>query len=467
VNDGVGQADASASWRFAERSEGVEALHMTDRKLHLGLNVLSAGMHPAAWRVPYSDPLGYIKPEQWAHIARVAEQGTLDAIFLADAPGLALDPEGTLQAPPWASLDPIVLLSSLASLTTHIGLVATITTSFEEPFNVARRIASLDHVSRGRAAWNVVTSFDPAIAENFGSSPMLGRDERYARAAEFVSVVRALWDSWRDDAIIGDKSCEHFTAPGAIRPIDHRGKYFSVKGPLTVPRSPQGQPVLVQAGGSKGGLELAAREADAVFAALASLDDALAYTRDLRRRTAAHGRPADSVRVLPGLSFVLGGTEAEAHARNRELNELAGERRLQWFASQIGVDPAELSWDEPLPTWLLETSELSPGSQGARDVVLNLARRERLTVRQLLDRVITWHRLVVGSPEQLADAIEEWFVAGAVDGFNIMPDVEPSGLEAFVEHVVPILRKRGLFRHEYEGSTLRDHLGLFRPPSRF
>jgi alkanesulfonate monooxygenase SsuD/methylene tetrahydromethanopterin reductase-like flavin-dependent oxidoreductase (luciferase family) len=224
--------------------------------------------------------------------------------------------------------------------------------------------------------------------------------------------------------------------------------------------------VLIQAGGSPAGLDLAARYADVVFAAQASLEDALAYTKDLRRRTVAHGRPADAIRVMPGLSYVLGGTEGEAQARNAELNELAGEQRREWLAWQISVEPEVLEWDKPLPEWLLNTKEAASGAQGARDIVLNLARRERLTVRQLLDRIITWHRLVVGSPEQLADAITEWFLAGAVDGFNLMPDVEPSGAEVFVEHVVPILRRRGVFRHEYQGATLREHLGLPRPHRR-
>jgi FMN-dependent oxidoreductase (nitrilotriacetate monooxygenase family) len=344
-----------------------------------------------------------------------------------------------------------------------VGLAATVSTTYEEPYNVARRFASLDHVSRGRAAWNVVTTVDAAVANNFGTSVHPPREERYARAAEFVEVTRALWDSWDDDAYIADKATKRFSAPGAIRRINYRGKYFQVDGPLNVPRSPQGHPVLMQAGGSASGLNLAARYADVVFAAQASLEDALSYTRDLRRRTAAYGRPANSILVMPGLSFVLGGTEAEAQARNAELNELAGEQRKEWLAWQISVEPDALEWDKPLPDWPLNTKEAASGAQGGRDIVLNLARRERLTLRQLMDRVIAWHRLVVGSPEQLADAITEWFLAGAVDGFNIMRDVEPSGAEVFVEHVVPILRRRELFRREYEGTTLRDHLGLSRP----
>jgi len=435
---------------------------MPRRQLHLGLNTLSAGMHPGAWLMPEADPLGYIKRDQWLRLAQIAERGTLDAIFLADEPGINLGPDNALPGPFFAALDPIVLLSSLASVTTHLGLAATISTSYEEPYNVARRVASLDHVSGGRAAWNVVTTVDGSVSGNFGTRPHPPREERYERAAEFVSIVRSLWDSWDDDAQIADKATQSFTRPGAIRPIYHRGKHFHVDGPLNVPRSPQGHPVLVQAGGSPSGLDLAARYADAVFAAAATLEDALSYTKELRRRTVAHGRPADAVRVLPGFSFVLGGTEAEAWRRNAELNELAGEKRRLWLAWQISVDPDELKWDEPLPEWLLTTKDSASGSQGARNIVVNLARRERLTVRQILDRVLTWHRLVIGSPEQLADAIEDWFVAGAVDGFNLMPDVNPGGIEDFVEQVIPILRRRGLFRSQYEGTTLRDHLGLSR-----
>lgn len=442
---------------------------MTARELHLGVNVLSDGMHPAAWQYPTADPNWFTDPAYWIELARIAERGTLDALFLADSPSLFQPPDEPLVAPPLA-LDPIVLLSALATATTHLGLIGTVSTSFEEPFNLARRFASLDHLSRGRVAWNVVTGSDPYAWNNFGhgDGPAAHPDrrDRYRRAAEFIDVVRALWDSWDDDAVLGDKRSGAFTRPGSISTIGHRGEFFSVDGPLTLPRPPQGHPVLFQAGGSPGGLDLAARYADGVFAAQATLPDALRNADELRSRAVAYGRTRDAIRIMPGLSFVLGGTEAEARARNDELNELAGERRLAHLAAQISVDPAELEWDKPLPRHLLDGAVADTGSQGARDIVVNLARREDLTVRELLDRVITWHRLVVGGPEQLADAIEEWFVAGAVDGFNLMPDVFPSGLELFVDHVVPILRQRGLFRHEYRHTTLRGHLGLSRVPDR-
>jgi FMN-dependent oxidoreductase (nitrilotriacetate monooxygenase family) len=444
---------------------------MASRELHLGVNVLSDGMHPAAWRHTASDPHWFVDPAYWIDVARTAERGTLDALFLADSPSLFQKPDEPLLEPP-LGLDPIVLLSTLASVTTHLGLIATVSTSFEEPYNVARRFSSLDHLSRGRVAWNVVTSSDPYAWNNFGhggdeAPAQPGRDERYSRAAEFVDVVRALWDSWDDDAVLADQQTGVFGRQGAINPVEHRGAHFTVAGPLNLPRSPQGHPVLFQSGGSPGGLDLAAKYADGVFTAQASLTDALRNARELRSRTARYGRPPNSVRIMPGLSFVLGSTEEEARRRNRELNELAGDDRLLGrLAAQLSVDPDELHWDKPLPDWLLDGAEAAGGSQGARDIVVNLARREHLTVRQITERVITWHRLVIGSPEQIADAIEEWFVAGAVDGFNLMPDLFPSGLELFVDHVIPILRKRGLFRREYAHRTLRGHLGLPRVAGR-
>ncbi len=436
-----------------------------ERQLHLGLNVLAAGMHPASWQLPGTDPLGYIRLSHWRRVAEIAEKGTLDAIFLADGVNLPHLPTGQV-AGPGNSFDPVALLSALAAVTTHVGLVPTISTTIDSPFSLARRVSSLDHLSEGRAAWNIVTTWDSSTSLQFGGY-RAEREERYAQAVEFVDVVRALWDSWDDDALVADQASGVFTRLNSIRAINHQGRFFSVKGPLNLPRSPQGRPVLFQAGGSPGGLDLAARHADAVFASLGTLDHALEYSADLRRRAVAYGRPADSIRVMPGLSFILGGTEAEARERARVLNDLAGDKRLGGLARQLGVDVSELDWDKPLPQHLLDTAELSPHSQGAREIVLRIARRETLTARQILERVQSWHRLVVGGPEQLADAISEWFLAGAVDGFNLMPDVEPSGLEAFVEHVVPILRRKGIFRHEYTGTTLRDHLGLARPPNHF
>ncbi|MBO0767267.1 MAG: LLM class flavin-dependent oxidoreductase [Solirubrobacterales bacterium] len=431
---------------------------MGGRQLHFGYNVLFDGMHPAAWRLPGSDPVGALTPEQWSHITKVAERGTLDAVFLADSPSLMGDPAKG----PGLAYDPTVLLSFLAGQTERIGFIATISSTYEEPYNLARRVLSLDRLSHGRAAWNVVTGVDAGAAANFSARPHLSRAERYQRAEEFTDVVTALWDSWEPDAIVADQVTGLFADPEKVHKINHHGIHFDVEGPLNVPHSPQGRPVLFQAGGSPPGLELAARHADGVFASLGTIKQARAYSDDLRRRAVKHGRRADSIRVMPGLSYVLGSTEAEARARYELLNEIAGEDRREWIAWQLGVDPDELAWEEPLPASLLEGTELSAnGSQGAREIVVNIARDNReLTLRQLAERVLTWHRLFVGTPEQLADDLQEWFEAGVVDGFNLMPDVNPSGIELFVDHVVPILRERGLFRHEYAGTTLRDHLEL-------
>ena len=443
---------------------------VTERQLHLAVNILADGVHPAAWQFPTSQPHWFVDPSFWVDVARTAERGALDALFLADSPTLFHRHDEPIVEVPLA-LDPLVLLANLASVTEHIGLIGTVSTSFEEPYNLARRFASLDHLSRGRAGWNIITSADPHAWNNFGRGESAApaqppRAQRYARAVEFVGVVRALWDSWGDDALLGDKQAGEFLKLGAVNAIDHRGEHFTVAGPLTLPRTPQGHPVLFQSGGSPDGIALAARYADGVFVAHEWLPDALNVADQLRTRATSYGRVAGDIRFMPGLAFVLGSTEAEARRRNDELNELAGERRLGLFASQLSVDPSVLDWDDPLPTALIDSPAPVGGSRGARDLILNLARREALTVRQIMERIINWHRLVVGSPEQIADTIENWFVSGAADGFNLMPDVFPTGLELFVDHVVPILRHRGLFRREYTHTTLRGHLGLQRVPDR-
>jgi len=432
------------------------------RELHLGYNVLADGMHPAAWRAPYTDPVGPLSRDWWVHVAQVAERGTFDAVFLADSPSL------------WSTakpgrFEPTILHTYLAAKTERIGLIATLSSSFESPYNLARRVASLDHLSGGRVAWNVVTNAQAQTAANFSAQPHLSREDRYRKSEEFVEVVRKLWDSWEDDAVVADQATGVYADPDRVHQVDHHGEFFDVAGPLTVPRSPQGQPVIFQAGGSPSFFEAAARSADAVFCALGSIPHARVFGEELHRRMARHGRSPDSIRIMPGLAVVLGGTEAEAHRRWDELNQIAGENRLVGFARQLGVEPGVLSWDSPLPQWLIESTELSStGSQGGREIILDIARRDpHLTARQLMDRVITTHRLVVGAPEQVADSIQEWFEAGVVDGFNIQPDVNPSGGEAFVDHVVPLLRARGIFRHEYAGATLREHLGLPRPLSRY
>ncbi|MEV4421732.1 LLM class flavin-dependent oxidoreductase [Patulibacter sp. NPDC049589] len=425
----------------------------------IGVNVLGVGCHSGAWRSGETDPAGLYDVGFYQEVGRIAERGTLDAIFLADSPGLFAPPT---TEPPFMGLEPTVTLTAIAAATERIGVVGTLSTSFNEPYNVARRVASLDHVSGGRAGFNAVTTYSEAAAANFGDGPLPDHDHRYARADEFLDVVTALWDGWEDGALVGDVATGRYVDPDRLHAIDHAGEHFSVRGPLNVPRSPQGRPVLVQAGASEQGLRLAARHAEAVFTSQLTLHDGQRYYADLKARVAREGRDPASLKVMPGLTTVIGGTEAEAAARYARLEELAGgSSSLGQLAATLGLDPDELDLDAPVPE-VADRGSFNT-SHGFYRSFLGVARREGLTVRQVVARFQSGHRLVVGAPEQVADTIEEWLLNGAADGFNLMPDVFPSGLQTFVDHVVPILRERGIFRHEYTGSTLRDHLGLARP----
>jgi FMN-dependent oxidoreductase (nitrilotriacetate monooxygenase family) len=434
-------------------------------QLHLNAFLMSSGHHEAAWRLPESDPLADLDVHHWVRLARIAERGTLDSLFLADSPSLGHAPEFR----PGGGLEPIVLLSVLAAATTHVGLIATASTTYNSPYNLARRFASLDHVSGGRAGWNIVTTSDRSAAQNFGLADQPSHADRYARGAEFVEVTQKLWDSWEDDAALGDKSAGRFARPDSIHSIDHDGEYYSVRGPLNVPRSPQGQPLLVQAGSSHDGKEFAARYAEAVFTAQQTLADAQAFYADLKQRTEQAGRDPDTIKILPGIVPVLGGTVAEAQQKADQLEELiVPDYGLRQLADILEVPIETLELDEQLPADIPD-SDTVEGMQSRSKLVVSLARREHLTVRQLLGRLGggRGHWTLVGTPEQVADALQIWFEEGAADGFNVMGPVLPSGLEDFVDHVVPILRRRGLFRSEYEGTTLRDHYGLARPSNRF
>ncbi|MGW1270736.1 LLM class flavin-dependent oxidoreductase [Streptomyces sp. NPDC002491] len=436
------------------------------RQLHLNAFLMNTGHHEASWRLPESDPYAHVELSHYVQLARTAERGAFDSLFLADGPQLWSD----LAQRPAGSLEPLTLLTALATATEHIGLIATASTSYNSPYNLARKFASLDIISGGRAGWNIVTTAGAEAARNFGLDAEPAHAERYARAAEFLDVALKLWDSWEDDAIVADKESGVWGDDRKIHPPRHRGTYFSVEGALNVPRSPQGYPLLVQAGSSEDGKAFAARYAEAVFTAQQTLSDAQAFYADLKARTAAAGRDPEHIKVLPGIVPVIGSTEAQARAHERVLEDhivyAHGVGRLE---SLLELEPGTLELDAELPA-ALPSEQAIEGARSRYTLVVELARRERLTVRQLIGRLGggRGHLTFAGTPEQVADKIETWFRQGAADGFNIMPAVLPSGLDAFVDHVVPILRARGLLRTEYgPRTTLRERYGLPRPANQY
>ncbi|MET9056194.1 LLM class flavin-dependent oxidoreductase [Streptomyces antibioticus] len=435
---------------------------MPPRTLHLNAFLMNTGHHEASWRLPESDPYAHVELDHYVGLARAAERGTFDSLFLADGPHLW----GSVAQRPSGALEPLTLLTALATATEHIGLIATASTSYNSPYNLARKFASLDIISGGRAGWNIVTTAGADAARNFGLDAEPAHAERYARAAEFLDVALKLWDSWEDDAIVADKASGVWGDDAKIHPPRHRGTYFQVEGALNVPRSPQGYPLLVQAGSSADGKAFAARYAEAVFTAQQTLADAQSFYADLKALTAAAGRDPGHIKVLPGIVPVLGSTEAEARANERVLEDhivhVHGVTNLERL---LNLPPGTLELDAPLPADL-PSEDAVEGAKSRYTLVVELARRDRLTVRQLIGRLGggRGHLTFAGTPEQVADAIETWFTQGAADGFNIMPAVLPSGLDAFVDHVVPILRARGLLRTEYPGrQTLRERYGLPRP----
>jgi FMN-dependent oxidoreductase (nitrilotriacetate monooxygenase family) len=436
----------------------------SQRQLHLNAFLRNIGQHEAAWRLPETDLSGITDIAHYVELARIAERGRLDAIFFADHPVL----KGKTEFRPFDALDPLTLVTALSTATERIGLVATASTTYNDPYGLARRYATLDHVSNGRAGWNVVTTANQAAAANFGHDDHPDPATRYERADEFLSVAFGLWDSWEDGAIVGDKDGGVFVDGDRIHRIDHVGRYFQVAGPLEVPRSPQGRPVIFQAGSSEPGRELAGKYAEAIFTAQPTLEEGLDFYRDVKARVRRHGRDPDAVQILPGLAPVVGGTESEALALKEQLENLTiPEYGLEQLTRMVGVDVGDVDLDAPVPARLR-------GAEGTHlksrfELVQRLVERTPdITLRQLLLRLSggRGHRVVAGAPEQIADTIEEWFRAGAADGFNVIPPALPSSLSAFVDGVVPELQRRGLFRTEYEGTTLREHLGLPRPAGR-
>lgn len=433
---------------------------MHKRELHLAVHLMGSGWFQSAWRTPEADPRAFIDIEHLQQCARLAEHGTLDAVFLADTPHLVISDVG--RVPPYG-LEPTVSLAAVAAVTQRIGLIATLSTTFNEPYNVARRIASLDHVSHGRAGWNIVTTRSRAAARNFGGDIIDEATGRYARATEFMEIVGGLWASWGDGAFVGDKATGVFADPEYLRPLTYTGQYYSVRGALSMPSPPQKRPVLVQAGYSDAGLDFAARFADILFTVQNDIDTAQRFYGEMKARVAAHGRDPGRFLILPALPLVLGRTKAHAEARWWELTELmSGESSVANLAQRLRVPEQLLALDERLPFGSLPAADTLPEvERGWFEYAMNLAADQDLSVRQLIQRLGRGATaFVTGTPEEIADRIEEWHATNACDGFMLNPDVLPSGLRTIVDEVVPILRQRGCFRSEYSGQTLRDHLGL-------
>ncbi|MBS28790.1 MAG: LLM class flavin-dependent oxidoreductase [Alphaproteobacteria bacterium] len=438
--------------------------------MHLNLFIQGRGSHEAAWRHPLSSTANLSDVRYYQDLARRAETGLFDSIFFADQ--LTTNTAQTKSAKAlqvW--LEPMTLLAAIATATDRIGLIATGSSTYTEPFNLARQFSSIDHISDGRAGWNIVTSWMAGAARNFGDTGQPSHAERYALAEEHVEIVKALWDSWADDAILDDRDNAIYANPERIRPIDFEGTHFSVAGPLNLPRSPQGRPVLVQAGSSEDGRDFAARHAEAVFTAHIEKATAQAFYADMKKRVITGGRHAEHVLILPGLCPTIASTEVEAKRLLLELSEyadvdIAVKYLGTWFG---GHDFSGFPLDKVLsPADFPDLAELET-SKSRTSMVLNLVKTEDVTLRELLARFahIGGHYLFAGTPEQVADLIEDWFTDGAADGFNLMPPLLPAMLDAFVDEVVPLLQARGLFRTEYSGTTLREHYGLDRPPGPF
>ena len=435
------------------------------RQIKLGLSMRYLGYHAAAWRHPSADPGAASKFSHFVRVAQTAERAKFDMVFLADGIGIRAkdEPPGSLcRSAQNAELEPITLLSALAAVTSRIGLVATASTTYNEPFHIARKYASLDHISGGRAGWNIVTSWSEAEARNFNREQHMDYATRYERAAEFVEVVRGLWDSWDEDAFPLNKASGVFFDPAKLHTLEHRGKHFQVRGPLSVKRTPQGRPVLVQAGASQQGIDIAAEHAEVVYSAAHEVAAAQAYYDSIKSRMPRHGRTPGELLIMPGITPFLGRTRQEARDFYDELNALVDPvLGLSYLYGQMG-DLSGYDVDGPVP------EPTNPQVRSIAKNMLALAKRDNLTIRQLWTTIAAGFgtRVTVGTAADLADEMEAWVNAGAADGFNICPPVLPLALDQFADLVMPELRRRGLFRTEYEGTTLRENLGLTRPALR-
>ncbi len=435
------------------------------RKLHFNAFMRPATIHTGGWRYPgsYADANFNLK-----HIVRFAqrlEEGRFDTFFMADHLAVLNMPIEALQrsATP-TSFEPLTLLSALSMMTEHIGLVATASTTYDAPYHIARRFSSLDHISGGRAGWNIVTTSNPNASKNFGIDEQMEHDKRYARAREFYDVVTGLWDSWADDAFIRDQESGLFMNPEKMHVLDHKGKYVTSRGPLNIARPVQGWPVIVQAGASNAGRQLAAETAEAVFTSQPTIQHAQEFYADVKARAQKAGRKPDHIIILPACMVIVADTLEEARERRAKLDSLVHyESAIASLSISLGVDASAFDPDAPLP----EIPETNAG-QSSREKAIKIAEEEGLTVRQLAQRMGGHSSLcLMGPPEMIADQMEEWLTTRASDGFTIQFPYLPGGLDDFVDRLVPVLQKRGIYREEYEGRTLRENLGLPRPENRF
>lgn len=432
-------------------------------KIHLGLMLTATGAHFGSWRLPESTPQAAFRLAHYAEIARLAESGLLDFLFIADT--LALYPNDNPathgHAPLIAHLEPFTLLAALAATTRNLGLAGSATTTYNHPYQVARILASLDHISGGRAAWNLITSGNPAEAWNFGFAEHPDHADRYQRAGEFADVVTGLWDSWSDAAFCFDKAAGQYFDPAGMHVLNHQGPHFKVRGPLNMARSPQGRPVIAQAGSSEPGRALAARTAQIVFTAQQTFEGARTFYEDLKRRTRAAGRDAAEALIFPGVVPIVGPSRAAAEAKRARIDAAFDPALgIESLSVEFGVDMSVYPLDERVPLDLPVTGRAS----SRRELLLEQALRDGLTLRQLAAKTPSLgHWTLCGTPASIADTLQEWFEGGAADGFIVMPASQPDGIRDFVDVVVPELQRRGLFRREYESATLRGNLGLTAP----
>jgi FMN-dependent oxidoreductase (nitrilotriacetate monooxygenase family) len=437
------------------------------RRMVLATFIHNSGAHPAGWRYSRDEPFDTHDIKAWARVVKVAERGKFHCYFSGDSQGFpTIKGKDAFAATDYAGkLEPTTTLAALSTLTSDIGLIATVSTSYNEPYSVARRFASIDHMSGGRAGWNVVTSAGDAEARNFGGASLSAHDDRYARAEEFVDIVKRLWDSWEDGAILRDQVAGRYFDTSKVHQLDHEGRFFKVAGPLNIARPPQGHPVIVQAGGSGVGRALAARTADMIFTAQNSLSSAQAFYQDMKQRAVGFGRDPAQLLVIPSVQLMVRSTEAEARQAEEELLALIPDALAQsTLGMQLGIDLSGYSPDDKLPD-LPQTN----GGQWVQQQIVKMARDDDLTISELSRRVVVSRASYAqaGTPEQIADMCEEWFLEGGADGFSLSPNYLPGALEDFTDQVVPILQKRGLFHTDYEADTLRGNLGLPRPENSF